>query len=123
VTPAAPDTALDAALLEGQGLLQLAIVGPENIDSLDAANGEHSCILSVLQHVDAVLGDASADQPALSCLLCADPMWRDWPPLAVAVFNADVPSPLRRSVGRAGQLIRIGRCRRRRWTGCARGSG
>jgi hypothetical protein len=44
VTPAAPDTALDAA------------------------SDGHACILSVLQHVADVLGDASADHPALSCI-------------------------------------------------------
>jgi hypothetical protein len=30
----------------------------------------------------------------LFCLLCADPIWRDCPPQAVAVLTADTPSPV-----------------------------
>ena len=46
------------------------------------------------RNIHAKNGAPSADHPALLCLLCADPIWRDRPPRAVAVVNADVPSPV-----------------------------
>jgi hypothetical protein len=46
------------------------------------------------RNIHAKNGAQSADHPALLCLLCADPIPRDRPPLAVAVLNADVPSPV-----------------------------
>jgi hypothetical protein len=94
MTPAEASSALNAALLEGQGLLQLAIIGPENIGRLDAASDGHACILRVIEVVADTLAEyTSPDLASLSCLLCARQFWRDRPPQAMAVLTADTPSP------------------------------
>jgi hypothetical protein len=65
MTPAAASSAadaIDAALLEGQGLLQLCLVQSENIHRLGE---EHDYVRRAIETVADTLGDATVDQDGL----------------------------------------------------------